>query len=238
MPNPVVKHTDIDFEEELDLLVETLKFIYKNNLFMIQTPFHEEYSIPPRTIFTPNISDCPYIKIQITDMDIYNKYQRFNKFVDNDQFRTKLRFINNDYLKTMINNYNINGSTKFEYEPIIKSSEEHGHSLKYFLPYQKIRIGYPEGTDSEDHNTKMRAYFSRDDDEYFEYSFRYKLYKNVDGIRQKLNFESFDDFTNLVNQGTNIRFIVEPRLRFKCNPHFKNTLIYFIRLEVSLIEIK
>ena len=142
-------------------------------------------------------------------------------------------------------------STTFVYEPIIKNRE---HLLskflkiskfgfrKYFLPYQKIRIGYPESNESDDHDTKMTNFCKSYDDEYFKYtSFKYSLFKNFEGIIQELPFDSFDEFTSYVKQGTNMRIIVQPTLWFKKSydkAYNKKTLIYYIRLDVSKIEIK
>jgi hypothetical protein len=243
----LMKYNDINFDEEIDICgcIAHPTFLYNNKRLYLQTPFYENYSIPsssaiiPELIFLENISSRSYIKVKMTpDMDNYNFYQKLDKFLDTNQFRTRIRTLHNSF------------NTDFEYDPIIKSRENLGKradpkfgSFKYFLPYERTRIGVPDGTFSDDHDTKMLAYFKSDDDEFYKYtSFNYKLFKNVDGIRQQINFDSFDEFTSHVNQGTNIRFIIKPRLFFrkKYGPPYKNTatVIYFIRLDITTIEIK
>jgi len=250
MSNITVKYNDIDFEQDVELCgcEGHQSFIYNERLLYFQTDFHESYYVPSSTVHFPaTISIRSYVRVKMTpDMEIYHFYQRFDKFLNTDQFRSKLK---------AMSGFN---STKFEYDPIIKiikSSDAERMSkysdykldtLKYFLPYKKIRIGYPEGIDSGDHDTKMLAFCKSYDDKYYGYtSFNYKLFKNFNGIIQELPFDSFDEFTSYVKQGTNISFVVKPTLVFKKNynppyPYYgnKNSLIYFIRLDVSQIEIK
>jgi hypothetical protein len=192
----------------------------------IQTCLFNEYSIPSRINLSglelfKNISDRSYVKTKMSpDMDIYHFYLNLDNYLGSYQFKTKLV-----------------GNNNFEYEPIIKNFNN-DITLKYYLPHQKIRIGYPEDIDSNDHDTKMRAVFISNDDDFFEYvKFQYTLHRKINNISQTINFETFDQFTTYMKEGSTVKFIVRPTLLFKDKLGFVNTKIYYIRMDVVKLEI-
>jgi len=244
MTNPTTKYNDIDFEKDIKLCTcgSNISFIYNDKPLNIQTAFHEDYSIPSIIPFdTPflrninsSISSRSFIKVKHTH-EMFDFYQNLDKFLSSELFKTKLG---------SLSCVDCIGTTKFIYNPIIKCDS----TIKYFLPYNKKRTGYPEDLFSRYDNIGIISLLSSEDDKYFEYtSFNYKLFKNINGIRQEIPFDSFDEFTTYVKHGTNIRFIFKPKLCFRrimktTDPDYDydydDTMKYFVRLDVYMIEIK
>jgi len=188
-----IKYSDVDFDMLQVYCYDNSVFLRYNNdkPLYIQTCLYDDYSIPNHVYihgmtFNKNISDRSYVKTKIIpDTDNYYFYYNLDWFLGGDLFKTKL--IDSNLFKTnLIKNIN------YKYEPIIKN-HSNVVKLKYYLPHQKIRIGYPEGIESDDHDTKLQAFFIKDDDEFFEYiSFNYKLSKKFNGIRSPIHFNTFD----------------------------------------------
>lgn len=195
----------------------------------IKTSLYDEYSIPNSFVwngheFFKNITERSFVKIKMTsNMDDYNSYHNLDKFLDSEQFKTKLI-----------------GGINYEYEPIIKNLNN-VTTLKYYLPHEKIRIGYPEGPEGIDWNdafTNFATLYRIYDDEFFEYvKFNYKLNKKINGVSYPCHFNTFDEFTTHMKEGTTVRFIVKPKLLFRNKPGFKNTKIYKVQMNVFRLEI-
>ena len=231
----------IRFEDEINspsLNVRVNDFIrYDNEYIVFQTPFHHifNYGIPKESIYK-NIKDRSYICIDSINPEfkLYNIYKCIDEFIikELDNMKTK----------------NIIKDTHINYERII-SNEKY---IKYYLPYNRIQIQNNEldferqkiydlllpEIQSEDRDisffAKIKLIKELNKDKFFNYIYKYRLLESTDENRYEIKFKTFDEFTSNIKQGTNIRFLIKPRLMVRKN---NNENIYFVHLDIFSIEI-
>lgn len=212
-----IKYDDIDFNY-LKININNIFSYYENPLYF-QTSFHnlQNFEFPMNNQYCKSISSKSKLKINITPcMDMYKFYKELDDFLDNDDIRMK-------------NFSNI----KIKYRPIINKNNE----IIYHFPCRKIRnmvpfeIPFNEYFDDDNDNILMRLQIISQD-KYYDYEFNLKLFEVINETRKQINFKSLEELTTYINKGTNIRFIIKPKLIYDLE-----LSVYFVQLYATMIEV-
>lgn len=212
-----IKYEDIDFNK-LKVKVNNI-FSYNDKPLYFQTSFHNlnNFEFPLNNEYCKSISSRLKLKIDMSsNIDMYKFYKNLDDFLDNDEFR-KQHF--NDII--------------VKYRPIINKN----YDIIYNFPCKKMRNMVPFDFPSDyyfdnDNDSILMKLQIISQDKYYDYIFDFRLLETINDTKTQIKFESLDELMNFIKKGTNIRFIIKPRLVYDLE-----SSLYFVQLYAIMIEI-